>query len=52
MTTLVAIICTLIGFAVGWIARGWSHLPTTTSEMIEGDNDRNQKNGSEPRDGG
>jgi 2-keto-3-deoxy-galactonokinase len=52
MTTLAAIICTLIGFAVGWIARGWSRLPTTTSEIIEGDKDRRQKNGRQPRDGG
>ena len=28
---------TMIGFAIGWLARGWLFLPSTTAEMIEGD---------------
>lgn len=46
MAIIIAIVCTMIGFAIGWIARGWSHLPTTSSEMIERDDDLNHKNDS------
>jgi hypothetical protein len=28
---------TMIGFAIGWLERGWLFPPSTTAEMIEGD---------------
>jgi hypothetical protein len=35
MLGITGMFCAVIGFATGWMARGWSSLPYTTAEMIE-----------------
>jgi hypothetical protein len=35
MLVLIGMLCGVIGFATGWMARGWWSLPSTTADMIE-----------------